>query len=158
MKMFLSVTLSLIAIAFFSKPSHAITGGGGSDFVSEYVYNFADLGGATGFVSLTGNGKANPLPQGAVVESGYFLVEDAFLSTASSTIALGDAGSGTRYKSAVQFDDAAYTEDAPIALATGMPNLIESVNEANVGITIGTDNLTAGKIRVVIKGHVPRGN
>jgi hypothetical protein len=158
MKMFLSITLSLLAIAFFSKPSHALTGAGGENFVSEYVYDFAKLGGATGFISLTGNGKANPLPSGAVVEEGYFLVEDAFLSTASSTIALGDAGSGTRYQNALQFNNGGFTENAPIALATGMPNLIESVNEANVGITIGTDNLTAGKIRVVIKGHVPRGN
>lgn len=155
MKLF-STLLMAICLTFMSFTAKAVSGGGNSEFTQEYVYDFAKHGGAVGFISLKGKG-ANALPSGAVVLSAHYQVLTALTSGGLATVAIGDAASGARYLAATAFDNAAYTLNLPAALSSGMPVLVSSANIANVGITVATAALTAGKIRIVIRGYVPKG-
>ena len=159
MKKFLTmIFLSLIFTLMIAMPTvaRAGSGGGNSEFVQEYMYDFALDGGAVGFISLKGT-KANALPTGAVVLSAHYQVVTAFTSGGSATVALGDAGSGARYLAATAYNNAAYTLNLPAAVAIGVPALVSSDNIANVGITVAVAALTAGKLRIVIRGYVPKG-
>lgn len=152
MKYLFSFLAALVML--FVTPAFAVNGAGGSKFVQEYVYDFAVHGGAVGFISL--KNPANALPSGAVVTAAHYVVLTAFTSGGSATVALGDAASGARYKSATAFDNSAYTANTPAALSSGIPALVSSANIANVGITVATAALTAGKMRIVVEGYVPK--
>lgn len=153
MKLFLAFIL-----AFFSSViSHAqITGGGNKIFTQEYVYDFAKLGGAVGFIGLKGAG-ANALPSGAVILSAHYQVLAALTSGGTATVALGDAASGAKYLAATAFNNAAYTLNLPAIVAIGVPGLVSSSNIASPGITVAGAALTGGKLRIVFQGYIPKG-
>lgn len=147
-----------VLFAFFASVSAQaqISGGGNSQFVAEYVYDFSVHGGAVGFIGLKGAG-ANALPSGAVVTSAYYQVLTAFTSGGSATVAIGDAASGAKYLAATAYNNAAYTANVPAAIAIGVPQFVSSANIASPGITVATAALTGGKMRLVLMGHIPKG-
>lgn len=151
--------LSLIVIASFMTvaiPVHAqISGAGGKRFVQEYIYDFAVDGGAVGTISLLN--PANRLPSGAVVLSAHYTVLTAFTSAGSATVSLGDAASSARYLALTAYNNAAFDADVPKAIATGVPVAVSSANISNVSLTVAVAALTAGKLRFVIEGYVPKG-
>lgn len=156
LKFLLASTFLAFGLTTTMQAKAQITGGGGSLFTAEYVYDFAKHGGAVGFIALKGAG-ANALPSNAVITSAHYTVLTAFTSSGSATVAIGDAASGARYRSAVAFDNAAYTADTPTAIASGIPVAVSSANIASPGITVATAALTGGKMRIVLVGYVPKG-
>lgn len=154
MRLLLALVLCLPLM--FAQKAMAGSGGGNSEFSQEYMYDFAVHGGAVGFISVKTNG-ANALPSGAVILSTHYQVVSALTSAGSATVALGDAASGARYLAATAYNNAAYTLNLPAAVAAGIPVLVSSDNIANVGITVATAALTGGKLRIVLRGYVPKG-
>ena len=144
-----------VAMAFSINANAQITGGGNSEFVAEYTYDFAKHGGSVGFKSLKGAGS-NALPSNAVVLSGYYQVLTALTSAGNPTLAIGDAAAGGKYLAATAYNNAAFDANVPKAIAIGFPGLVSSANIANVGVTIASTDVTAGKIRIVLQGHIPK--
>ncbi len=147
----------LIAVMFcMSVPSEAqISGAGGKEFTQEYIYDFAVHGGAVGNVSL--KNPRNALPSGAVILSAHYTVLTAMTSGGSATVSIGDAASTARYLALTAFDNAAYDANVAKALSSGMPITVSSANISSPSISIAVAALTAGKIRIVFRGYVPKG-
>lgn len=153
MKAFIGFLIAF-ALIVIGQTANAQSGIGNKMFVQEYLYDFAVDGGAVGFISLIN--PANPLPVGAIVTSIHYHQVAAFTSGGSATVSIGDAGSNARYLALTAFDNAAYALDNVAALSTAIPNLVSSANEGNVGITVAVAALTAGKIKLVVQGYVPK--
>lgn len=154
MKMFFAMMFAFVTVFLGSAFANAYNGGGGSKFVQEYTYDFAVQGGAVGFIAL--KTPANALPQGGIVTSMYYMVQTAFTSGGSATVALGDAAAGARYLAATAYNNGAYAANTPALAAIGVPVYVSSANIASPGITVATAALTGGKMKFVVEGYVPK--
>lgn len=151
---FIMGLLSMVLLTLGCSSAFADSGGsGGTAFTQEYVYDFAKHGGAVGAIVLT-NPK-NVLPLGSYVTSVHYHVITAMTSGGSATVAIGDAAGAAKYLAATAYNDAAYALNNIAAAAIGVPNLILTT-EGTFQITIATAALTAGKIRFVVSGYVPK--
>lgn len=135
----------LLALTMSAFPAKAALFGNEGVQVQEYLYDFAVDGGATGAVDIS-HGKN--LPAGAQVLDVYYLIETAFTSGGSATVALGDVASASRYKSATAYNDSAYALDTIAKAASGVPLNVTSANAGKPQVTIATATLTAGKMKV----------
>lgn len=129
--------------------------------VQEYLYDFAVDGGATGAISLSSKNGYHVLPQGAFVKNVYLRVITAVVGS-SSTVAVGNTTDPDGYLAATA--EATLVADY-ISLGgtatsvllwddtddhlTGF--LVNSANDADFSITIGTADLTAGKIAFYVE-------
>lgn len=134
--------------------------------MQKYVYDFDVDGGATGAISLSSKANAAPLPDKAIVESVVAYVETAVTGT-SSTLAWGnttdaDGYSGTAIAEAsLVADFVANGWDNGAALLWDDTNdhiihfCANSANDRDFSVTIGTADLTAGKVHFFVKYYLP---
>lgn len=140
----------LVCLIFGVTANAALIGNKGLQ-VMEYTYDFSKDGGAVGFIDLAAKFKAG-LPVGASILRVSYYVQTAMTSSGSATVAFGDSGSGGRYRSAIAFDNAVWAADGLVALSgVQIPNQVTSVAEGNIGMTIDTAALTAGKISFLVE-------
>ena len=146
--------LAILTMTFvlFAVPTFAVNPGG-SLVTKECTYDFSKNGGAVGFIAICGN---QPVPVGAIVVDMHYLVQTAFTSGGSATVALGDAASGARYLAATAFDNAAYTVNTVAKAAIGTPMNLDSANEGKMGITVAVAALTGGKLKMIMTFYVPK--
>jgi len=131
----------------------------------EYIYDFATDGGTAGAISLSSKAGSKVLPQGAIVTKVGMKVLTAVVGT-TSTVAVGNTTDPDGYIAAIAeatlvndyvtlsgsqagallWDD---TNDAELAF------LVNSANDADVSITIGTNDLTAGKLLIWVDYYMP---
>ncbi len=132
----------------------------------EYIYDFDEDGGATGEIFLSSKAGMKPIPNGAIITSVLAFVEAAIVGT-SSTLAWGndddpDGYSGTAIAEATLvdnfnangWDNAASliwddTNDHPIHVT------VVDEDDGEFSVTIGTANLTAGKVKFMVDFYMP---
>ena len=111
-----------------------------------YEYDFANLGGAAGAITLTGKGNTTPaqLPDNAVITNVTIEGVTDNTSGGSATIALGYTGQAGSFLAATAFNDAMWNVDA---VTSGAPVAATGKTTAAVAViaTIATADLTAGK-------------
>ena len=129
--------------------------------VQEYIYDFDVDGGTTGAIDLSAKAGYSPLPDNAIIKDVTMLVETAVAGT-SSTVAVGNTTDPDGYMAAI----AEATLVADYVTAAGVqagallwddtndhmiPFLCNSANDRVFSITIGTADLTAGKVRFMVE-------
>lgn len=123
----------------------------------EFVYDFAVLGGVQGAIQLKDNlGNAAVLPVGSIVTDVLAVTETIVTSGGSATLALGNVTTADKYVAATaktSFDAVGEVavNDKPNAVSP--QNLV--ANDLPVKITIGTADLTAGKVRFIVGFDMP---
>lgn len=141
----------------------------GKKHFMEYVYDFAEDGGATGEIVLSAKSGYESLPEGALVSEVTAVVETAVTGT-SSTLAWGNSTDPDGYHAAVA--EASLTagaafnsQDATAALLWDDTNDHSIVNRVDgtaanqtFSVTVGTADLTAGKVRFIVEFYYPRSN
>lgn len=152
---FTSFALLLIAIAtmvtFAFEEAKATTFSNNGVMVQDFVYDFAVQGGAVGFIDLKSN-----VPNGAVILRVTYKVDTAFTSGGSATVALGDSNTNARYLAATAYNNAAFTAGTVAAAAIGVPLNVNAAAKGEVGITVATAALTAGKMHLFVEYMVPK--
>jgi hypothetical protein len=133
--------------------------------VQEYIYDFAVDGGSTGAVDLSAKAGSDPLPQGCIVTKVGLKVITAVVGT-SSTVAVGNTTDADGFMAAIA--EATLVDE--YVSATGVqagallwddtndhdiPFLVNSANDADFSITIGTADLTAGKLVLWVEYYMP---
>ena len=136
-------------------------------FSQEYVYSFADDGGATGAISLSGKDGYPSLPEGAIVQRVFAIVETACTSSGSATLAWGNTTDPDGYHVAVAVASLTANsvhnhQDATAALLFDDTNdheiyyrVSSTAGNQDVSCTIATAALTAGVVRFVVEGYFP---
>jgi hypothetical protein len=126
--------------------------------VQEYVYDFAVDGGTAGEIFLSSKEGYQPLPNGAIVLAVIAKVETAVVGT-SSTLAWGndddpDGYSGTAIAEAILTANTIFNgHDNAAALLWDDTNdhaiypYVANEDDGEFSVTIGTADLTAGKVR-----------
>lgn len=133
--------------------------------VQEYLYDFAEDGGATGAIALSSKAGYNPLPQGAIVLNVHLKVITAVTGT-SSTVAVGNTTDADGYMEAIaeatlvdEFVSSAGVQPGALLWDDTndhlIPFLVNSANDAVFSITVGTANLTAGKLLFMVEYLMP---
>jgi len=131
----------------------------------EYLYDFAVDGGTAGAIDLSAKDGFAVLPQGAIITNVHLSVLDAVVGT-SSTLACGNTTDPDGYMEviaeAVLIDEAVIrVGEQPGALMWDDTNdhmlsfLVNSANDAVFSITIGTADLTAGKVLYLVDYYMP---
>lgn len=134
--------------------------------VAEFLYDFAVDGGATGEIFLSSKAGYAPIPIGAIVTGCTYKVLTAVTGT-SSTLAFGNdddpdgysgsaiaeatlvanyVGNGWDNGAALIWDD---TNDHPIHFP------VLNADDGEFSVTIGTANLTAGKVIFLVSYLMP---
>lgn len=136
--------------------------------VKEFVYDFSVNGGATGAINLVSNEpNGDLLPEGFILNQISLYTETAITSGGTPTITVGNSADPDGYfvdifaaasaagsaLHAGQLDGALIWDTSLDAIKAY--RITSSANTQNVSITVGTAALTAGKIRVVVEGHLP---
>jgi hypothetical protein len=153
MKNLLTILTLVFGLFAFSEISHA-KAAGGEYTVQECTYDFAVKGGAVGFIDLCG---AKSIPAGSYVVDGFYIVQTAFTSGGSATVALGDSNSNARYLAATAYNNAAYTSGTIAKFAIGTPLNVDAAAKGKLGVTVATAALTAGKVKLVVVVYTPKG-
>lgn len=118
------------------------------DLHQEFVYDFDVDGGAIGNISL------GTLPEGMVVTDAFVTVETALTSGGAATVAFGNANDRDQFitaKAKTTVDTAGKVVGGACAVLA--QNLV--ANEKTVSITIADAAVTAGKLRLAVRGYVP---
>lgn len=135
--------------------------------VQEYVYDFAVDGGSQGEIFLSSKDNKAPIPNGALITEVWAVVETAVTSGGSATLAWGndddpDGYSGTAIGKASLTANAVFNGwDNGAALLWDDTNDhalgVRVVNEddGEFSVTIGTADLTAGKVVFLVKYMMP---
>lgn len=133
----------------------------GKKHIQSYVYDFAVDGGTAGAIKLSDKEGYSPLPDNAIITNVIALVETAVVGT-SSTVAVGNTTDADGYMQAI----AEATLVADYVTMAGVqagdllwddsndhliPFLCNSANDRDFSITIGTADLTAGKIHFAVE-------
>lgn len=117
----------------------------------KYQYDFADLGGAAGAITLTDDADAaQQIPDNAVIVNAW--VENltaASEASGSPTIALGYTANTDAFLGATAFDNAAFSGVAVTAAANDLP--LKTTAAVSVLATIADANLDAGKFNLWIQ-------
>lgn len=125
--------------------------------VQEYVYDFAVDGGATGAVSLSSKAGYSSLPDNAIVLEVYARVITAVVGT-SSTLAWGNTTDADGYSGTAIAEASLVADYVTNGQSNGaallwddtndhsIPFLANSANDRDFSVTIGTADLTAGKV------------
>ena len=131
----------------------------------EYVYDFAVDGGAAGAIDLSAKDNKAVLPDNAIVKSVFAKVITAIVGT-SSTLSWGnttdpDGYSGTAIAEASLTAGVVYNgwdNGAALIWDTDHPiyyNVGTTANNKDFSCTIGTADLTAGKVVFVVEYYIP---
>lgn len=134
--------------------------------VQEYLYDFSVDGGATGEIVLSDKAGYSDLPEGAIIKGVCAVVETAVTGT-SSTLAWGNSTDVDGYHAAVA--EASLTanaifneQDATAALLWDDTNDHQTYYRVNgtaanqkFSVTVGTADLTAGKVRFMVEYYMP---
>lgn len=131
--------------------------------VQEYVYDFAEDGGAQSTITLSSKSGSSPLPVGAIVVAVHTRVETALTSGGSAVLSWGNGDDADGYSGAA----AAVAGFTANALNNGwdnaaaliwddtndhqIPLYIDDVTTGAVSFTIGTADLTAGKVVILVE-------
>jgi hypothetical protein len=133
----------------------------------EYLYDFAKDGGAQGTINLSAKAGMPLLPVGAIVKRVIAKVLTAFTSGGSATLAWGNAADPDGYSGAAiavasltanavfnGYDNGAAllwddTNDHQIDMNVAV------ANDQNVSVTIGTADMTAGKMSIMVEFYLP---
>lgn len=136
--------------------------------VQEYVYDFAEDGGAVGEIFLSSKAGVDPIPTGAIIKRVTAKVLTAVTSAGAATLAWGndddpDGYSGTAIAKASLTANAVFngydngaallwddTNDHPIDVA------VINEDDGEVSVTIGTAALTAGKVVILVEYYYPK--
>lgn len=114
----------------------------------EFLYDFAVNGGAVSSISL------GTLPKGAIVSTAHVSVEATVTSAGSSTVAFGNKTTTDEYIGATAFASI-NTAGKVIGGDTNKKMQNVATDDGNVMITIGTDAITAGKLRLSVDFFIP---
>lgn len=118
--------------------------------VLKFQYDFADLGGATGALTLTDeNNNALTLPDNACIARAYVESLTTGASSGSATIKLGFTGDDDAFIAATAMNHATYTAEGVTELTAGIP--VKTSAEVSVLATVATAALTAGKFNVYVE-------
>ena len=116
----------------------------------KFQYDFADLGGATGAITLTDDADvAQTIPDNAVITEAYLESVTTATSWGAATIKLGITGDDDCFIAATAFDNGEFTATAISELTAGIP--IRTAAAVSVLATVATAALTAGKFNVWVK-------
>lgn len=134
--------------------------------LQEYLYDFAVDGGTDDtFIDLSAKAGYAPLPSGAIVTNVGLKVLEAVVGT-SSTIIVGNTTDPNGYMEAIA-EGTLIDEYVTMAGAQAgallwddtndhlIPFLVNSDNDADFGITIGTADLSAGKVLFWVEYYMP---
>ena len=116
-----------------------------------YEYDFSKDGGAIGDITLRGQ----YLPSGAVITGGFIDVQTAAASDGSATIAIAQESAGDLYAATDLVDGESAADMGVTGLLDVVPdgtaaNMIKTTAAGLPIMTIGTDELTAGKFVLVL--------
>ena len=139
----------------------------GKKHVQEYVYDFAVDGGTDDtFIDLSAKAGAAVLPQGAIVENVTLRVLTA-VEGSSSTMIVGNTTDPNGYMEAIA--EASLVAGAVIRVGEqagalmwddtndhAISFLVDSANDADFGVTIGTADLTVGKVVFMVEYYAPK--
>lgn len=114
----------------------------------KFQYDFADLGGATGAITLTDDADAaQTIPDNAVITRVTLDAITSATSGGSATIALGYTGAATAFLAATAYNNGEFTAGACTALTAAH----KTTAAVSVLATIGTTTITAGKFNVYVE-------
>jgi hypothetical protein len=134
--------------------------------VQEYVYDFSVDGGATGAIDLSAKAGYDPLPDGAIVSEVVAFFEAAIVGT-SSTLSWGNTADPDGYsgsaiaEATLVINYVANGFDNGAALLWDDTNdhkihyLANATNKRDFSVTIGTADLTAGKVKFMVAYYLP---
>lgn len=135
--------------------------------VNEYVYDFAEDGGATGAFDLSGKAGYAPVPVGAIIKAVRAKVVENVTSDGSATVEWGNGDDADGYSgSAIAVGSLSdntvrngWDNDAALLWdGTNYHNLEVNVADADDGkmeMTVNTAALTAGKIIFLVEYYLP---
>lgn len=135
--------------------------------VQEYVYDFADDGGAQGEIILSNKASKNAIPVGAIIRAVMLKVVTAFTSGGSATLGWGngddaDGYSGTAIAVASLLDNVLFNGwDNAAALLWDDTNdhqiqhNVSDANDGQVSVVITTADMTAGKAILLVEYYMP---
>lgn len=135
--------------------------------VQEYVYDFAVDGGAQGEIFLSSKSGYAPVPNGAIIKRVVGKVVTAFTSGGSATLAWGndddpDGYSGSAIAVASLTDNALFNGyDNGAALLWDDTNdhaidvAVINEDDGEFSVTIGTADMTAGKMIFLVEYYLP---
>lgn len=135
--------------------------------VQEYVYDFAVDGGAQGEIFLSSKAGYDPVPNGAVIKAVTAKVVTQCASLGSATLAWGndddpDGYSGTAIAVASLTDNALFNgwDNAAQLLWDDtndhqIPVAVVNEDDGEFSVTIGTADLTAGKVLFFVEYLYP---
>lgn len=126
----------------------SVVGGVQGPTIRTFEYDFADLGGATGAVTLTdANDAALTLPDNAVIVNAWIESITALTSGGAATVKLGITGNDDCFVAATAFNNAMYAgSDKITALTAEVP--LKTSAAVSLLATIAAAALTAGRFRV----------
>jgi hypothetical protein len=115
-----------------------------------FEYDFADLGGAQGAITLTDTADAaQTIPDNALVTRAYLEAITSPTSGGSATIMLGITGDTDAFIAATAYDNAVYVAEALTELTAAIP--VKTSAAVSVIATVATADLTAGKFRIHVE-------
>lgn len=114
----------------------------------KFQYDFADLGGAEGAITLTADDDAAlTIPDNAVITRVTLSALTSATSGGAATIALGYTGATTAFLSATAYNNGEFTAGAVTALTAAH----KTTAQVSVIATVAGAALTAGKFNVFVE-------
>lgn len=122
----------------------------------EYIYDFAEDGGSQGNITLSSKEGYDALPSDAVIMNVHSWVETACTSAGSATVSWGDGSDVDGYSGSAKAV-ASLTANAVFEGNADSAALCPSyASNSDFSVTIGTADLTAGKIVFRVSYYVPK--
>jgi hypothetical protein len=124
----------------------------GDVVIQKYTYDYSRDGGAIGAITLLDEaGKAQKLPENALILGAWLEGVTAPTAAAGATIALGTTGTPALFKAATIKTDATFLPDAISTAAAAVPAKIVASGGENVKATVAVSALTAGKLDLYVQ-------
>jgi hypothetical protein len=116
----------------------------------KFQYDFADLGGAQGAITLTDDADdAQTIPDNALILRAYIEGVTSSTSGGSATVKLGITGDDDAFIAATAFDNGEFDAGVLTELSAGIP--IKTSAAVSVLATIATADMTAGKYNIWVE-------
>ena len=116
----------------------------------KFQYDFGDLGGAQGAITLTDeDDAAQTIPDNALILRAYIEGITSSTSSGSATVKLGITGDDDAFIAATAFDNGEFDAGVLTELVAGIP--IKTSAAVSVLATIATADLTAGKYNIWVE-------
>lgn len=116
----------------------------------KFQYDFADLGGAQGAITLTDDADAAlTIPDNAVIVRAYVEALTSPTSGGAATIKLGVTGDDDCFIAATAFDNGEFDLTVNTEMTAGIP--VKTTAAVSVLATVATADLTAGKFNIWVE-------